>query len=182
MQTINTPRLVLRQPKETDARFFHQLSSDPRIAISAGWLLHDKMKDSVNTLNDFANDGGIWAIVDRLTNKMIGVIGLVNDPKRNNQKSKMIGYALDEEFWGQGLATEAARAVVNFGFNALDLDLISAYIYTYNGRSKKTLANCNFRLEGVLRKTNFVNGQYLDEACFSLTKQEYIKDNEKNFK
>ena len=103
MQTINTPRLVLRQPKETDLRFFHQLSSDPRIALSAGWLLHDKMKDSVNTLNDFANDGGIWAIVDRLTNKMIGVIGLVNDPKRNNQKSKMIGYALMKNFGGKVL-------------------------------------------------------------------------------
>ncbi|MBR2303458.1 MAG: GNAT family N-acetyltransferase [Clostridia bacterium] len=182
MQLLTTHRLVLRKPKETDVRFFHQLSSDPLIALSAGWLLHDKMKQSINTLNDFSHDGGIWAIVDRLTNNMIGIIGLVDDPKRNNPKAKMIGYALHEDFWGQGIATEACRAVVHFGFNALNLDLICAYIYTYNNRSKKTLANCNFRLEGVLRKTNFINGQYLDEACFSLTRQEYIKDNEQNFK
>ena len=183
MQTIITKRLTLRQPKETDARFFHQYSTDPNVAPSAGWAMHTKMKDSLSMLKEFANVGGVWAIVDKLTNRMIGMIGLVDDPKRANPKAKMLGYALDESFWGQGMATEASRAVIDFAFSVLDVDIISAYLYTYNQRSKKVVAKCGFRLEGVLRKTTIANdGQYLDEACYSITKQEYQKDNQVVFK
>ena len=183
MQPITTQRLLLRQPKETDARFFHQYSTAPNVAQSAGWEMHSSMKDSLSMLKDFVHVGGVWAIVDKLTNRMIGMIGLVDDPKRSNPKAKMIGYALDEDFWGQGFATEAARAVIDFGFNALRLEIISAYLYTYNQRSKKVVAKCGMRLEGVLRKTAISSsGQYLDEACFSLTLQEYIKDKQVVFK
>ena len=182
MQQITTQRLLLRAPKETDARFFHEYSTDPKVAPSAGWGMHSSMKDSLSMLKEFAMTGGVWAIVDKLTNRMIGMIGLVDDPKRSNPKAKMIGYALDENFWGQGMATEASRAVIDFGFNAMRLDIISAYLYTYNQRSKKVLAKCGFRLEGVLRKTSLsVDGQYLDEACYSLTLQEYIKDKQTVF-
>ena len=183
MQQITTQRLVLRQPKETDARFFHEYSTDPHVAPSAGWGMHNTMKDSLSMLKEFATVDGVWAIVDKLTNRMIGMIGLVDDPKRSNPKSKMLGYALDENFWGQGFATEASRAVIDYGFNALNLELISAHLYTYNQRSKKVLAKCGFRLEGVLRKTTLTaDGQYLDEACYSLTIQEYIKDRQSFFK
>ena len=184
MQNITTQRLILRQPKDTDVRFFHEYSTDPHVAPSAGWAPHSKMKDSLSMLSDFAKDGGVWAIVDKLTNRMIGMIGLVDDPKRNNPKVKMLGYALHENYWGQGMASEAARAVVDFGFEVQNLDMISAYVYTYNNKSKNVLANCGFRLEGVLRKAtiSYLDEQYLDEACFSLTKQEYLKDRQHVFK
>ena len=183
MQQIATQRLLLRQPKETDARFFHEYSTDPHVAPSAGWAMHSSMKDSLSMLKEFLTVGGVWAIVDKLTNRMIGMIGLLDDPKRSNPTAKMIGYALDENFWGQGMATEAARAVIDYAFNALNLDVISAYLYTYNQRSKKVLAKCGFRFEGVLRKATIsADGQYLDEACYSITKQEYIKDRQPVFK
>ena len=134
MQQIATQRLLLRQPKETDARFFHEYSTDPHVAPSAGWAMHSSMKDSLSMLKEFLTVGGVWAIVDKLTNRMIGMIGLLDDPKRSNPTAKMIGYALDENFWGQGMATEAARAVIDYAFNALNLDVISAYLYTYNQR------------------------------------------------
>jgi len=184
MQTLTTQRLILRQPKDTDVRDFHEYSTDPYVSNSVGWKPHSQMKESLSILHEFATSHSIWAIVDKLTNRMIGTIGLVDDPKRTSPKTKMIGYALHEHFWGQGLATEAAKAVIEYAFETLQLDLVSAYHYTYNKKSKSVIAKCGLRYEGVLRKAtlSYQDGQPLDEACYSLTRQEYFQDKQNFFK
>lgn len=151
--------------------------------MNAGWKPHADIKESLKILTDFISNGNIWAIVDKLTNKMIGTIGLVEDPRRNNPTVKMLGYALNENYWGQGITTEAARAILDYGFNTLDIPMISVYHYTFNKRSKSVISKCGFKFEGVLRKaaTSFDGAEYLDEVCYSLTKQEYDNLNKVHF-
>ena len=176
MDSIHTTRLLLRQPKGTDLKDFFECSKNPAVGINAGWKPHSDMKESLQILTDFINNGNIWAIVDKLTNKMIGTVGLVDDAKINNPQVKMLGYALNENFWGQGIATEAARAILDYGFNKQNIAMISVYHYTFNKRSKSVIAKCGFKYEGVLRNSalSLDNATHYDEACYSLTKQEYL--------
>ena len=175
MDSIQTTRLLLRKPKGTDLQDFFEYSQNPAVGLSAGWKPHSDMKESLKILTDFIASGNIWAIVDKLTNKMIGTVGLVDDVKRNNPDVKMLGYALNENYWGQGIATEAARAILDYGFNVQNIQMISAYHYTFNKRSKSVIAKCGFKFEGVLRNSapSLDSGAHYDEACYSLTKQEY---------
>lgn len=182
MQTITTKRLILRLPKGTDLNDFHAYCKNPNVGPSAGWKPHSDMRESLNILSDLINSGAVWAIVDKLTGRMIGTIALIEDKKRDNPKVKMLGYALAESYWGQGIATEAARAVIDFGFNVQQLEMISVYHYTFNKRSKSVIAKCGFKYEGVLRKSfrQFDNSEF-DEACYSLTAQEYFDSQKQQY-
>lgn len=107
---------------------------------------------------------------------MIGSIGFMDDPKRQNFKARMIGYAMSENFWGQGLMTEAANEVLKFGFESLGLEVISAYCYPRNARSKRVIIKCGFEFEGTLRKCEKVyNGDVFDNECYSILKSNYKK-------
>lgn len=167
---------MLRQPKGQDLNDFFEYSKNPRVGPSAGWKPHSDIKESLDILTDFIRQGNVWAIVDKLTGKMIGTIGLIKDEKRaGNPTVKMLGYALNEHYWGQGIMTEAARAVIAYGFEEMSLDMISIYHYTFNKRSKSVIAKCGFKYEGVLRKSapSFDGREIFDEACYSLTKTEF---------
>lgn len=177
MIVITTPRLLLRPPKGSDLNDFYEYARNPNVGPNAGWKPHANLRETLDILTDFIRMGNVWAIVDKLTGKMIGTIGLLPDQKRDNLNVKMLGYALSQSFWGRGMATEAARAVIEYGFLTENLSMISAYHYTGNNRSKSVLAKCGFYFEGVLRKSapSYDKTTYFDEACYSLTKEEYLK-------
>lgn len=86
----------------------------------------------------------------------------------------MIGYAIGQEYWGNGFTTEAARALLNFAFKELKLDLVSAYCYPYNERSKGVLKKCGFNYEGRLRLAEKrYDGEVLDNECYALLAEEF---------
>ncbi|MEG1607370.1 MAG: GNAT family N-acetyltransferase [Mucinivorans sp.] len=57
---------------------------------------------------------------------------------------------MGEPYWGYGYMTEAARAVISYGFETLGLDLISAYCYPHNVRSKGVLQKCGMSYEHLM--------------------------------
>ena len=67
----------------------------------------------------FIGQEGIWAVTLKDTQQLIASIGIVPDPKRENPQVRMLGYWLDEPYWGKGYMSEAVQAVLNYGFNEL---------------------------------------------------------------
>ncbi|MDR0749252.1 MAG: GNAT family N-acetyltransferase [Tannerellaceae bacterium] len=67
----------------------------------------------------------------------------------------------------------ALKAVIDFGFNELDINRIEAEVMQGNIASEKLLEKQNFTKEGVLRKWMFWNGQHYDMTMYSLLKNEY---------
>lgn len=182
METITTRRLILRAPKGQDLGDFYEYARNPNVGPAAGWKPHADSRESLEILTGFIRDGDVWSVVDKLTNKMIGTVALLNDGKRKNNGVRMLGYALNEHYWGQGIATEAARAAVKYGFENLGLDIITVYHFTFNKRSKSVIAKCGFKFEGVLRAAfTSYDGHIYDEACYSLTKEEYARQKENIF-
>jgi RimJ/RimL family protein N-acetyltransferase len=78
-----------------------------------------------------------------------------------------LGYALRHDAWGKGFATEAAAAMIEFGFNALSLHRITAACGPENAGSIRVLEKLGFSYEGRLREHVFTNGRWRDSLLYS---------------
>ena len=98
---------------------------------------------------------------------MVGSIGIITDPKRENTRTRMLGYWLKECHWGKGMASEATRTILDYGFNVLGLHLISANCYPHNTRSRLLLERNGFVYEGILHEAEMTyDGHVYDHLCF----------------
>ena len=167
---FETERLILRPTVEDDALDIFEYSKNPNIGINAGWKPHENLNETLETMKlYFLNRDTVWGIVLKETNKIIGQAGMIEDPKRDNQDVRMLGYAIAEEHWGKGIMTEALTPIIKYGLEVLKLQLISAYCYPSNIRSKRLLSKFGFKLEGSLKYAEKLwNGQILDNECWAL--------------
>lgn len=172
---IQTERLLLRPVVENDDQDIFAYAQEPNVGPHAGWKPHESIEETREIMQQlFIGQEDIFAIVYRQEERVIGTIGLVADPKRDNDRSMMLGYAMSERFWGQGLMTEAARAVICYGFEQLGAELIAAYCYPQNSRSQAVLRKCGFIYEGTLQQASrLYDGRVVDEKCYSLIPEDY---------
>ena len=99
--------------------------------------------------------------------ELIGGIGMVlqGDVYR---RSGELGYWLGEPFWGRGIATAAARAMVEYAFTRLDLVRVYAGVFANNPASARVLEKAGLQFEGRLRQAIFKNGELIDELLYAI--------------
>lgn len=172
---IETERLILRQIVDSDAEDIFAYSRGPNTGLDAGWKPHETLEETKQIMQEiYLGQESVFGMVLKETGVMIGSIGLIADPLRENDSVRMLGYALGEAFWGRGFMTEAAGAVVTYGFETMHLDLISATCYPFNVRSRRVLEKLGFRYEGTLAQAEKrYDGKVLDKDCYSLSKEAY---------
>lgn len=178
---IETKRLLLRPFQENDAEAFFACCQNPNLGNNAGWAPHKTLNESREILHGaFIGQEGIWAVTLKDTQQLIASIGIVPDPKRENPQVRMLGYWLDEPYWGKGYMSEAVQAVLNYGFNELQLSLITANCYPHNKRSQQVLKRNGFIYEGTLHQAELTyNGNIYDHECYYIpniarpTEQDY---------
>jgi RimJ/RimL family protein N-acetyltransferase len=78
------------------------------------------------------------------------------------------GFALGSAFWGTGAFIEGARVVVDFAMNTIGVHRLEARAAVQNGRGNGALRKVGAVQEGVLRRSFLRNGQYLDQALWSI--------------
>ena len=150
---IETERLLLRPFRESDAEAFFKCCQNPNIGNNAGWKPHGSLEESQEILRSvFISQSGIWAIILKEDGRLIGSVGIIPDPKRENPQARMLGYWLDESHWGKGYMTEAVQSVLDYGFSTLQLSLITANCYPHNERSQQLLKRHGFIYEGTLHQ------------------------------
>ncbi|MDL2213756.1 GNAT family N-acetyltransferase [Bacteroides sp. OttesenSCG-928-D19] len=170
MKTLVTERLILRPVTEKDTEAIFEYSQGENVGINAGWKPHESIEETREIMKlVFLDQEFVFAMELKETGQLIGTIGIIPDPKRQNNKTRMLGYAIGENYWGKGYATEAVQAVLRFGFEELKLDLISAYCYPFNERSKNVLRKCGFGYEGCLSLAEErYDGAILDNECYAI--------------
>jgi len=84
-----------------------------------------------------------------------------------------IGYELDPLYWGQGYATEAARAMVQFGFSELRLHRVWSRCIADNTGSARVLERIGMRQEGRLRETEYFKGRWWDVLLYGVLQHEW---------
>lgn len=108
MKIIETERLVLRPITEGDAQDIFEYCQNPNVGIHAGWKPHDSIEETREIMKTiFLGQESVFGMTLKETGKLFGTIGLMPDPKRQNDKAMMLGYAISEDYWGNGYATEA---------------------------------------------------------------------------
>jgi Acetyltransferases, including N-acetylases of ribosomal proteins len=172
--TTDTGRLVLRHFRLEDAQDVYEACRNPALGDNAGWKPHDDPAESARIIETVFGGDTIWAVTERGIDRVIGSVGLIPDQKRGNPLALMLGYWIGQEHWGKGYAQEAARAVLSHGFSAMSANLISAYCYPDNLRSRNVLERLGFEYEGYLHQAEIAyDGRVLDVLCFYLTSERY---------
>ena len=178
--TLKTKRFILRKITEKDASDVYEYSSDEQVSRYLFWYPHTSIEYTKEYLYNLKNDYRIgkyfdWGIEWRTgeyTGKMIGTCGFTSFDLFNN--SAEVGYVLNKEFWGQGIACEALDEVIRFGFEELLLHRIEAKFAYENKNSLKVMEKCNMQFEGVLRSSVMLKGSYTDIGICSILGEEYL--------
>ena len=144
---LETERLVLRAPRLGDAKAIAQLANDRRIAENTTRIPHPyRVADAEAFIEHVAHAGaGEIAFLITLADDPIGACGLasVDGPVPD------LGYWLGAPYWGNGYATEAARAVIDYAFSALGHEELQAGARVTNPASRRVLEKCGFQWTGV---------------------------------
>jgi len=99
-----------------------------------------------------------------LNNEIIGKISLINP--NINKKIYEVGYIISAKHRKQGIATQALKEICEIGFKKMKLKRIWAKVIPDNKISQKVLIKVNFKKEGHLKKSFFLNEKYNDEIIY----------------
>jgi ribosomal-protein-alanine N-acetyltransferase len=112
-----------------------------------------------------AGTGVEWGVVTRDEGRLIGRCTFHRWDRANYRAE--IGYGLDVEYWGRGLAREAVGALLEFGFSRMKLHSVEARVDPENEASIRLLERLGFVREGYFRKNFYYCGRFCDTAVYS---------------
>ena len=146
---IETPRLQLRQFKPDDAKDLHRIYSHPdslKYMSNEKPLLWEQTRSVIDAFTEHwkKHNFGVWAIVYKKNQKLIGHCGL---KFLANTTEIQIGYLLFKSYWGRGLGTEAASAVLKYGFDIAHLEKIVAIAKPENIASRRVMEKIGMKYE-----------------------------------
>ncbi|MEU9375927.1 GNAT family N-acetyltransferase [Streptomyces sp. NPDC048255] len=142
MTELHTDRLVLRPWRDADLEPWAAMNADPEVRQHLGDLLTREQSEAsmVRFRAAFDRRGyGWWAVEVRATGEFIGFAGMDDVDDGMPFTGVEIGWRLARAAWGQGYATEAARAVLEHGFDALGLPEVLAVTTAGNLRSQAVM-------------------------------------------
>ena len=150
---LETERLRIRPYRDKDAAALHEVFGSPEVMR---WTPSPPSKDVAETAQRLARTMaftgrqppgmGLWALELKSSSDFLGQVGIF--PVEGKGPEVEVAYELAPRVWGNGYATEAARALVDYGFGELDLRRIVALILPNNTRSRNVASKCGMTLEG----------------------------------
>lgn len=149
---LETERLLLREFHQSDLEPFYVLGSDPAVlrylgGEGSGFTSREHALEILRSkpLSDYRKYGfGRWACVHRASGAVIGFAGL---KYLDELREVDIGYRFLPAYWGQGLATEACRPIMDYGLNTLGLDRIIGQVDPNNHASIHVLEKLGLTFE-----------------------------------
>lgn len=112
-----------------------------------------------------------WAVIEKASGECIGQIAYFLVDSKNHFAE--IEYCIGSAFQCKGYATEATKAVIDYGFNEMNLHKVQICTKTINAPSKRVIEKCGFTYEGTLRDYFYMNGEYVGRHYFSILRSEY---------
>ncbi|HTW20617.1 MAG TPA: GNAT family N-acetyltransferase [Mycobacteriales bacterium] len=176
--TLHTARLRLRPFADDDAEALFALQSNARVLRywdAPPWTERARAERFIaNCWQQAAEGTAARLAMDRESDGTF--IGWCSLTKWNPEyRSASLGYCLDEPAWGQGFATEAARALLQWAFDTLDLNRVQAETDTRNLASARVLEKLGFVREGTLREDCIVSGEVSDSWVFGLLRRDWAE-------
>lgn len=171
---ISTERLILRPFRMEDAEvMFERWASDKETVHYLSWMAHQSLKDTKRILKVWMNGyltktSYVWAICPKSTpDQPIGSVSLHSFDEK--LPSAEAGYVIARDYWNQGYASEALRAVLEYGLDLMNLHRISAYHHVDNEASGRVMEKAGMTYEGCIREAyKDKHGNYMDVKQYSV--------------
>ncbi len=182
---IETARLALREFAAEDWPAVLAYQSDPRYLRYYEWT--DRTRDAVREFVQMFLDQQQeqprtrfqLAATLKSTNQLIGNCGIrMRSPEAHEGD---IGYEFSPDHWGRGYATEAAGAMLAFGFVELRLHRVWSWCIAENAASARVLEKIGMRREGRLRDKEYFKGRWWDTLLYAILRHEWAASEPPNF-
>ncbi|AMO85818.1 Putative ribosomal N-acetyltransferase YdaF [Solibacillus isronensis B3W22] len=173
---LETERLLLRPITFDDSDRIEELAGEYDVAKSTLNIPHPYPKGSASQFIESTqtaeqnNKIVMFAIINKETKLLIGLINL--NLSISYQRGEL-AYWIGKEYWGNGYGTEAAKALLEYGFNQLKLNKIFAASFTSNTGSWKVMEKIGLKYEGTLKQHVSRFGQFYDLTYYGLLKDEF---------
>jgi RimJ/RimL family protein N-acetyltransferase len=178
---IKTKRLNLTEISINDLEIIHHIHSVPEVDKYNTLGIPKDLNETKSVIQPDIEDQEksprsrfCWKINLNKTNEFIGLAGMF----LTNDRFKMgeFYYKFYPEYWGNGFATETAKALIKFGFTRCKLHRIEAGVATENKASIKVLKKAGMTCEGIRRKILPIRGEWKDNFHFSVLEDEYLME------
>ncbi len=170
---LETERLKIRVLEKTDKDFFYEMMSNPNVMLPIPQKPMNRIesddKFSELLLQKNPNLKNIWAVTKKEENIFLGLCGFLV----NNENDNEIAYRLNEKNWGLGYGTEIAKGLIEFGFQKMNSNKMTADVNVANEKSIKIL-------EKFMTKVNEFYNE--NDQCFdrryAVSKTDYFQNTE----
>jgi len=141
------------------------------IFVSSVYSL-EKEKEILSSMSKGTPQNIVMGIIETSTDKLIGSCGLhgIDHINRTAEYGIMIG---DKEYHSKGFGTEAAKLILDFGFNILNLHSIHLKVYSFNHRAISSYQKVGFKEFGRRREAKIIGGKKYDEVCMDILSSEF---------
>ena len=174
---LTTERLILREFKADDWPALLAYQGDPRYLRFYEWTERtaEGAQEFVQMFLGYQREQPRTkfqlAVTLRSSNQLIGSCGIRKRSADTHEAD--IGYELSPDHWGLGYATEAARAIVEFGFTELRLHRVWSWCVADNVGSARVMQKLGMQPEGRLRDKEYYKGRWWDTLMFAILEDEW---------
>lgn len=176
-QPIETERLLLRAFISGDAQaMFSNWACDNDVTKYLSWNTHTGVNVSEAVVSGWVEANADpckyhWAIVLKELGEPIGSISLMNFSTQHFKAE--VGYCIGQRWWGQGIVTEALRAVIAYSFNVIGLNRVEAYHNVENAASGRVMQKAGMKHEGRFRQWKFKKGKFVDYDFYAILQEDF---------
>jgi len=171
---VETERLILREILPGDVDGFFEMDSDPDVHLYVGnqpLQTKEQAAAAIEFIRQqyITNGIGRWAVINKKTNTFLGWAGLklITEPINNHNNFYDLGYRFIKKYWGQGYASEAAKASVAYAFNEMQVSEVYAHAHSENGASNKILTRTGLTfIESFIHQNILCNWYKIDRETF----------------
>lgn len=174
-QVENELKLILPTERNAEEIYAVVRENIEELKLWMPWVTDDY---SIETARDFIKtnlielaENNTFAAAVALDEKIVGTIGLHHLDSAN--KSIQIGYWLDKQAQGKGLATKCCRVLAGYAFRDLGLNRVQINCNVENKKSRRIPERLDFRLEGIHRQVEWLNGKFQDRAIYAMLKEDW---------
>ena len=179
---LETERLILRRFELSDADVMHRnLTSDPDVVRFMSYNVCKSIEDTqkhidqwMEYFSDLPSNSSwcLFAIIHKSSGDLIGTV----DFHENDREARTaeIGYQLGRAWWGNGYATEAVCALIDYCFETIGLNRLWADHNSLNIASGKVLLKAGMLHEGTARQCYVRKGRLVDKVSYAILKEDWL--------
>ena len=173
---LKTKRLILRKMLVADTADMYDYACRQDVTKYLTWNPHPDRAYTKQYLQYLGSRYAVgmfydWAVIYEPDHKMVGTCGFTSF--NCSSDSAEVGYVLNPDYWGKGIAVEALLRVLQFGFEELKLHRIEAKFIEENKPSLRVMEKVGMTFEGIQREAMLIKGAYANVGVCAILASEW---------